>query len=401
MKKFTDIIPVHPLKIEKLVNGGQGIARLKDQDSSEYGKIGFFWNALPGESVTKYRLTKQKSSYFEAIALERNNSSPDRIAPKDQHFLSTSPWQILDYSAELRLKHQIISELFHELNAPVTPIITDHKDFFYRNKMEYSLYFDHSDQKIHLACHRRGSHQKIKITHSSLELPAIFAAAKDIISDLNRHKIDARKFQSILLRSNQQGQVSGGLLENYKPHPVFPLLSDQILGQTFNYSPNGFFQINLPLYEKALETIKPFITTQKVLDLYAGVGTIGLSVAPDSDLSLVEVDKSAFRELITNCQAFPKAKPFLAKSEEVLDFISSDQTVILDPPRAGCHPSLLTRLVQVCPPTIIYLSCNPITQLRDLKTLLSHYKIIKIQPFNFFPRTPHLENLVILQAKTC
>ena len=90
---------------------------------------------------------------------------------------------------------------------------------------------------------------------------------------------------------------------------------------------------------------------------------------------------------------------FLAKSEDVTDFIKSDQTVIVDPPRAGLDIKLTEKLLKTLPATIIYLSCNPITQARDIKILTEKYNIIKIQPFNFFPRTPHLENLVILKAK--
>ena len=83
----------------------------------------------------------------------------------------------------------------------------------------------------------------------------------------------------------------------------------------------------------------------------------------------------------------------------MLGYISPTATVILDPPRAGCDKKLITRLLEVTPPTIIYLSCNPATQARDISMLLNKYTISHIQPFNFFPRTPHIENLVILSLK--
>ena len=86
----------------------------------------------------------------------------------------------------------------------------------------------------------------------------------------------------------------------------------------------------------------------------------------------------------------------LSKSEEVINYITPDTTVILDPPRAGCDTKLINRLLDVKPLKIIYLSCNPATQARDIKPLLEHYKIEQIKTFNFFPRTPHIENLVVL-----
>ncbi|MBQ9017390.1 23S rRNA (uracil(1939)-C(5))-methyltransferase RlmD, partial [Candidatus Saccharibacteria bacterium] len=92
-------------------------------------------------------------------------------------------------------------------------------------------------------------------------------------------------------------------------------------------------------------------------------------------------------------------RPILAKAEEVTDFIKADQTVIVDPPRAGLDDKLIEKLLETTPETIIYLSCNPATQARDLKLLLEKYHLELVKPFNFFPRTPHLENLVVLNRK--
>ncbi len=387
------------LKTEKIIPGGEALATRDD------GKKIFLWNALPGEEIEEYITTKKKSSFEEGIATKIKTPSSRRVNPTDQCYLSTSPWQIMDFDYELELKQALIVEIFREHNIDIdTPeIFTDGRDYFYRNKMEYALYWDNETGKISLAFHARGSHKKIPIEGSSIERPEIFAAAKRIVDDLNARHEEARKYQSILLRCNQKGEVSGGLFENGKPHPVFRNLTDTILGHEYSYSPNGFFQINLPVYEMALKEIKKHIKTEKVLDLYAGVGTIGLSVASDKSLTLVECDKSAFAELARNCtdgvSDAPREKSpqaVLAKSEEVTDYIAPDQTVILDPPRAGCDGKLIEKLLEVTPETIVYLSCNPATQARDVKKLLSAYKIIEIKTFNFFPRTPHIENLVVL-----
>ena len=414
------------IKIEKIIPGGQALGTAED------GKKVFLWNALPGETIEEYQITKNKSHYAEAIATKILNPSSHRIEPEDDCFLSTSPWQIMDYDFELKTKQELVVELFreHQIDIDLPEIFTDDKTYGYRNKMEYALYYDLGEQKIFPAFHARGSHRKIKISKSSIEHPEIFARAKEIIDDLNTRGEEARKYQSLLLRCDQSGKVSGGLYENKKPHPVFKNLSDEILGYKYSYSPNGFFQINLPVYEMALKEIKKHIGTENVLDLYAGVGTIGLSVARDKNLTLVEVDKFAFGEMTKNIkttgfetvrdngsdlasephndgrersgsknQSFNIPHAVLAKSEDVLDYIAPDQTVILDPPRAGCDEKLINRLLEVKPKTIIYLSCNPATQARDIKMLLDKYKIEDIKVFNFFPRTPHIENLVILSLK--
>lgn len=383
------------LKIEKIIPGGFGLSTDKD------GRKAFLWNALPGENVLDYEITKKKSHYFEAVAKTIENNSKHRVSPKDNIFLSTSPWQIMTYEYELQTKQELVVELFREHNISIEKpeIFTDHKDYFYRNKMEYSLYWDIEEEKIKPAFRMRGSHRKIPINTSSIERPEIFAAAQKIIDDLNSRGEEARKYQSLLLRCDKDGKISGGLYENHKPHPIFPPLTDQILGHSYSYSPNGFFQINLPVYEMALKEIRKHIKTDKVLDLYAGVGTIGLSVARDKDLILVEVDKSAYQELQKNCKqaSLNLADAILARSEDVLNYINPDQTVIIDPPRAGCDRKLIDHLNKTKPKVVIYLSCNPATQARDVKILLNSYKITNIKTFNFFPRTPHIENLVILE----
>ena len=421
--KFRAII-YYMVKVEKIIPGGQALGTLED------GRKIFFWNALPGEIVTEYDITKQKSHFVEAIATKIENPSKFRVEPKDTCFLSTSPWQIIDWDYENQLKIDLVVEIFreHHIDMEKPEIFTDDTPYFYRNKMEYALYWNNELNKIELAFHARGSHRKIPVTTSSIERPEIFTKAQQIIDDLNSRHEEARKYQSILLRCNQNGEVSGGLYENRKPHPAFDNLIDQILGQTYSYSPNGFFQINLPVYELALIEIQKYINTDNVLDLYAGVGTIGLSVARDKQLILVEVDKSAYAELAKNCKntiiedrtrltrsGMSEASPVTtgrservrndsilavnAKSEEVLDYLEPDQTVILDPPRAGCDKKLINKLLEVEPQTIIYLSCNPATQARDAKILLDKYEIKDVKTFNFFPRTPHVENLVILSLK--
>ena len=121
-----------------------------------------------------------------------------------------------------------------------------------------------------------------------------------------------------------------------------------------------------------------------------------MSVARDKNLTLVEVDKSAYKELVSNAN---NAKTILDKSENVLNYIQNNQTVILDPPRAGCDKKLIDTLLEIAPQKIIYLSCNPATQARDAKYLLEKYQIELVKTFNFFPHTPHIENLIVLGRK--
>ena len=416
-KYYLEFVIIYTMiRVEKMIPGGMGLG------TDESGKKVFFWNTLPDEVVEDFQVVKNKSHFIEAIATKIKEPNPHRKDPLDPCFLSTSPWQIMDFDYELEIKQALVVEIFreHHIEIETPPIFTDHHDYFYRNKMEYALYYDLNESKIKLAFHTRGSHRKIPITKSSIERPELFEKAAAIVADLNSRHEEARKYQTLLLRCNQKGEVSGGLYENHQPHPVFQPLTDTILGHEYSYSPNGFFQINLPVYELALKEIKKYIDTDDVLDLYAGVGTIGLSVARDHHLTLVECDKSAFEELSKNLFIEDISRPTgselarspvttgatkrvrnrqilaeLSKSEDILDHIQPEQTVILDPPRAGCDQKLINRLNEVKPRKIIYLSCNPATQARDI-SMLTNYHIKDIKTFNFFPQTPHIENLVIL-----
>ena len=387
------------IRIEKIIPGGMGLG------VNSSGKKVMLLNALAGEVVAEFKVVKEKTHYIEGVATKILEKAAERIVPRDECFLSTSPFQILDYATELAVKREMVAEMFaassvlRKTEIPeILTLKTDGNEFFYRNKMEYSLWYDTESGVNSLAFHRRGSHQKIVVTQSSIERTEIFRRAEELISEMNARGDDSRKYQSIMLRCNQSGEVSGGLFEKRQPHPKFPKLCDEILGRKFYYSVNGFFQVNLPVYELALKEIMSHIGEEEVLDLYAGVGTIGLSVARGK-VRLVEVDKNAYEEMVENTEGISGAEAILARAEEVTDFINAEQTVILDPPRAGCDEKLISRLNEVKPRQIIYLSCNPVTQVRDIERLSDNYEMLKVQPFNFFPRTVHIENLVVLKRK--
>lgn len=387
-----------PVRVERLIPGGQGVGTL------ENGKKVLLWNVLPGELV-EFRLTRDKAKYCEGVAIRILESVAGRVEPRDACYLATSPWQIMSYEAELAQKRILVEECLRQQGvvAEVEAVRTDGREFYYRNKMEYALYWNKEKSLIELAFHERGRHSKMPIEQSSLEMPVILQTAKDVVAELNVRHEEARKYQSLLVRANQRGEARVALFENGKAHPTVEPLKDEILGYEYSYAVDGFFQINLPVYEMALLEMREYVLADRVLDLYAGVGTIGLSVARGRVLQSVEINKQAYAELTENAKNASddifKPKVYLEKAENVLDYITDDITVILDPPRAGCDKALMERLGLVRPPVILYLSCNPITAARDLAILGDHYAIEKIVPFNFFPKTPHIEMLIVLKRR--
>lgn len=424
------------LVLDKIVNGGQALGALSD------GRKAFVWGGLPGETAT-VRIVKKKSRFVEATVTEVLKASTERIAPKDpDSYLSTSPWQIMSFDAEQRHKAQLIKEAFvlHNIQLPSqVTVFTDGVELGYRNKAEFSWYGQESSdgsEALDLAFFRRGGKGKVIVTQSAIMPASILNLASHLRDLLQSKQIAARSLKTLLVRSNQQGEcvwqlytkdmlknlfseqdisklpaLGGEVIYSDPKSPASRItkrlnsygqttLNDKVLGVSFNYATEGFFQINIPVYERALTDMKEWIPRgSHVLDLYSGVGSIGLTIGGDAP-QLVEINEHAVREMKQNIKLLnSNASAILAASEEALDYITSDKIVVVDPPRAGLHKKIINKLLQELPERIIYLSCNPVTQARDVEHLLTRYNISHQKGYNFFPRTPHIENLIVLQKQ--
>lgn len=419
-------------RLDKIVGGGQALATMDD------GRKLFVWGGLPGELV-EVQLTKKKSSYAEGIVTEVLEPSDQRQTPKDdESFLSTSPWQIMDFATEQATKAQLINEAFemHRVTLPGgTAVYSNGQQFGYRNKMEFSWWWDTDTDTLDLAFYRRGSHRKIPVQGSALTSDAINDAAIRLRDILRARGNGGFQLKTALIRSSRDGKTAAQLyvkdpkvalftdtelhdlgVDSFQliySNPQSPAsviteilqsagveaLEDTILGVPFRYATEGFFQINLPVYEQALRDMAEWVEPNKpTVDLYSGVGSVGLTIGGE-DVTLVEVNESAVREMQRNIEALGKtgAKAVLSASEHALDHVHSNATLIVDPPRAGMDKTVVERLLKTAPQRIIYLSCNPVTQARDVALLIEKYKIVMHRGYNFFPRTPHIENLVVLE----
>lgn len=403
--------------IDKLVHGGQGLGTLGN------GQKIFVWNALP-EEIVGVRVGRKKRGYAEGFAEEVIKPSKDRINPVDEAYLSTSPWQIMTFDAENKYKKEILAETFarEHINLPDFEFVSVGEPLHYRNKMEYSFWGD--DNGLHLALFHRASHGKRIVQGSSIARPEIDIVANNIVAILNKNGVRASQLKTVVLRSNKKGNVVAALFVKdstfaeipdlaavcdglcvYFSNPKSPasvitkelfsygsvILQDELVGTKVKYDVNSFFQVNLPVFEEALSVIKKAVSGQKeIVDMYAGVGTIGLSVGAQK---LVELDEHNVRMAKQN----GNAEVIHASTEQALDHITSSACIIFDPPRAGLHEKVTARLLEVKPPKIAYLSCNPSTQARDLARLSELYKMTSFTGYNFFPRTPHIESLAILE----
>jgi len=434
-------LPIVTIKLDHIVGGGQTIATM------ESGQKLFVWGGLPSETVN-VQITKKKSKLSEGFVVEVIEPSSERISARDEEsYLSTSPWQIMSFDAEQHYKSALIEEAF-ELHDIVLPepieVFTDDKQYGYRNKIEFSWWWDKEKDTLDLAFFKRGSHGKIPVDSTSLAQPSINVAAT-ALRDLLRTKTELRAYmlKTVLIRCDVAGKVAMQLyvkeqdfalipeaeLESLKrsanvvgfeliySNPLSPAsvitkrlqswgdvgLDDTILGVPFTYAVEGFFQINIPVYEQALRDMKQWVSDDKpTVDLYSGVGTIGLTIG-GANVTLVESNEYAVREMKRNITALDRekaVKSILAPSEKALEYIVAGSTIIIDPPRSGLHEDVVNKLLETTPERIIYLSCNPVTQARDVARLGEKYGVRYHRGYNFFPRTPHIEHLVVLDKKS-
>ena len=431
-------IKFETVKFNKITPGGQALGEL------ESGKKIFAWGVLPGETA-EVQITKSKKSFAEGFATEILEKSPNRIEPRDaESFLSTSPWQIFDFEFEQKTKQELIAESFRQEKIALNQeeIYSDGEIFEYRNKVEFSFWFekfeDSDDGELNLAFFKRGGKGKIPVVGTSLASPEINQAGQKVLEILRARKTASRDLKTLLIRANKNGKIAAQLYVKeedfalFSPQEIEKLgfkcfeiifsnpkspasvitkilqtsgeknLTDSVLGVNFNYATESFFQINLPVYEKALLDMKRFIDSKKpTIDLYSGVGSIGLTIG-ENNLTMVEINESAVAEMRANISKLGRedsARAVLAPSEKALDFIESGANLIVDPPRAGMDKKVCAKILEAEPEKIIYLSCNPATQARDAAILSEKYDIIYSRGYNFFPRTPHIENLIVLELR--
>ena len=421
------------MTLEKIIGGGQALGAIAD------GRKAFVWGGLPGEKVIA-TFHKQKKNFVDGIVDEVITPSKEREAAKDpDSYLSTSPWQIMNFKAEQHYKAALIEEAFelHDIVLPGTiDVYSDEKIYQYRNKVEFSFWWDNERDKLDLAFFKRGSQGKVPVEGTSLAFEQINEVARSVRDILRTKDLEARSLKTLMIRCDQQGNcvfqlyvkdkgvqplldedfvatgAKGGEViysDHRSPASVITkrlatfgdtTLTDTVLGVPFSYACEGFFQGNIPVYEQALKDMKEWVTPDKpVVDMYSGVGSIGFTIGGDH-LTLVEINKAAVDEMKKNrFELGKKATIIETSSEAAVEYINGDSVIILDPPRAGLHGDVIDRLLEVAPERIIYLSCNPVTQARDVKYLAEKYGIRHHRGYNFFPRTPHIEHLVVLDLK--
>lgn len=363
----------------------------------------------------------------------------------------------MDYPKQLKLKEKKVSELLSEYGR-INKIYGMEEPAFYRNKVHHVLGRDKKGNIIS-GCYEPDSHRIVDIKECVLEdkkcreiietVKKLLKSFKMTIYDedrdfgLMRHILVRRGFSTgeimvVLVATSQilpsKNNFTKALL---KEHPEITtvvlnvndkftsmvlgernivlygpgFIKDILCGCTFRISPSSFYQINSVQTEKLYNTAIEFANLsgrETVIDAYCGIGTIGLVASKKAGKVIgVELNKDAVKDACLNCREnrISNASFYAGDAGEFMTKMASNgqkaDVVFMDPPRSGSTEQFIDALGVLSPAKVVYVSCNPETQVEDLKYFKTKgYKVEKIQPVDMFPYTGHVETVCLLSKKS-
>ncbi len=433
------------LTVDALAYGGAGVARLD-------GYVVFVQGAVPGDTVRAV-VGKAKRAYAEARAVEVLEASPERVPPRAEH--PGVPWQVLPYERQLAVKSQQVDEALRRIghleDYELEPIVPAVEQWRYRNKLEYSF---GEDEAGRLVCgfHAPGRwHEIVSVEDCLLASEAGNRVREEVLRWCRAEGLRAfdRRSGEGLLRNLvvREGRRSGQLQVRLVTGPgtldrdgLVAALSDvsgvlwtqtdsvaestgsgrtELLGGEERFderlgdlavriSPLAFFQTNTEMAE-ALYTVAVEYAGlrgfERVYDLYCGIGTIGLLMAPRAaevwGLELVEeavadAIAAARENEIDNVRFF--AGDVRLALRELVEKAGRPDVLVVDPPRAGLSQKIVRRIIEAAPRRIVYVSCNPTTLAPNAAQLVQEgYRLIRVRPVDMFPQTPHIECVALLE----
>ncbi len=383
------------LEIETLTNLGVGLGRVD-------GWVVMVAYALPGESV-RARVFRNHANYSEADLVEVLRPSPARRAPICPLFgeCGGCQYQHLEYPAQLEWKARQVREVFARLGglpgADVRPARPSPREFHYRSKITPHYEPVRRDGSFPIGFLRAGRRQIVDVPQCPIATEAVNAALPAVRAALAARAPALKRGGTLLLRETAEGVVTDAR----------NLVSASISGTTFQFQAGDFFQNNPFILPELVDYVLAEAAAagaQFLLDVYCGAGVFALCGRQRFAQCLgVEVNADAVLRAIKNAALNNAANcEFRTGDAETIfanvKFPAAETAVILDPPRAGCGEPFLRQLIAYAPARVVYVSCDPATQARDLKILTtSGYRLLHAQPFDLFPQTRHIENVATLE----
>jgi 23S rRNA (uracil1939-C5)-methyltransferase len=412
----------------------------------------FVDGAVPGDRVRAV-VNRAKRSYANAQAVEILKPGADRVEPIADH--PGAAWQVLAYGRQLETKQAQVEEALRRIGGldgyVLEPIVPAADQWRYRNKLEYSFGGAPGD---HLRCgfHAPGRWDEIvDIRDCLLASSAANQARERIVSWCRAQHLEPydRRTGEGLLRNLvvREGRRTGdlqarlitsdGVLDREglaaaasgltgvlwtQISSVAEItqggeteliagsewLEEELLGMRFRLSPEAFFQTNTEMAQRLFETAIEYAHPggfERLYDLYCGIGTVGLLMAPRAGQVLgLEIVPEAVADAIANARTneidnarFYAGDVRLALRELVTRAGRPD-VLVVDPPRSGLSKKVVRRVIEASPRRIVYVSCNPTTLAPNAAQLEeAGYKLTRVRPVDMFPQTPHIECVALLE----
>jgi 23S rRNA (uracil1939-C5)-methyltransferase len=407
----------------------------------------FVSGALPGD-VVRARVGKAKKNHAEAVAIELLQPSVDRIADSCTHGgepCPGAPWQGLPYERQLTEKAEGTEDALRRIGGldgfelePIEPAI---EQWRYRNKLEYS--FGSAEDQLTLGFHPRGRWDEVvdvddcllasEPNNEARNRTRDWAAQQGIPAyDPGTHEGVLRNL--VVREGRRTGQIQTRLVTSpaqFEQPPVDlhtviegpsggtdgptgvlgqEYLTEELAGIRFRISPTAFFQTNTEMAERLYAIAGEFAGltgTERVLDLYCGIGSIALSLAPQTgEIWGVELVPDAVADAEANARAAGIENARFRSADArvgirpILEEAGRPDVVVIDPPRAGLSTKIVRRVIECEAQRIVYVSCNPTTLAPNVAQLAeAGYTLRRVRPVDMFPQTPHVECVALMERE--
>lgn len=406
------------LTFEKMAHGGEALARVEGD-----GRVVFTKYAMP-EDRARVRLTDVRKRWARGEVVELLEPAPDRVNAPCPHFgpqaCGGCQWQYAAYEAQLRFKTNIVRDQLQRIgqfeDPPVRDCIGMEEPWHYRNQVELHLTDDGDVGFV------REDGEGIEPIETCLimnqvvyelfeEVEPMFPAITHI--GLRGSVRTGERMVVLQTEADQAPEV-----EVDSPVSVVMVLADgststlvgspyyheEVAGRRWRISATSFFQTNTEMADRLVEVVRefaqPLLGIETVVDAYAGVGLLGISLANEvARVILVETNEEAVDDAEVNGEGIGNTSAYVEEAEVAIPEweVEPPDLVILDPPRAGVERTVLAALGRMKVPKVIYVSCDPATLARDLRHLRDEgYTLGAVQPLDMFPQTYHIEAVAVL-----
>ncbi len=443
------------IEITGMTGEGYGVGR------SDSGEVIFVPNSAVGDKIDVLILKVLKNYCFGKI-IEIIEPSKDRCEIDCPVFLKCGGccYRHITYEAELKIKEQKVRDAIKRiagLDIPINPIIGGDSTDHYRNKAQFPLSRS-KNGKIEMGFYGYHSHRVVNTDRCLLQ-PKIFddimEVVRNFLEETNQsvyceatHK---GLFRHLYIRYGEKtGEIMVSLIINgdsfknsddlvnslkenicglksvvinsnkEKTNVIIGLknkallgdkyITDNLCGLNFRISPNSFYQVNHNQAEKLYNKAKEYanlIGEETLVDLYCGTGTIGLTMADKCKRLIgVEIVPEAIADAKINAKinGINNAEFICGDAAKCAEKLKKDNlapdVIVVDPPRKGLTHGLIDTIEEMSPKRVVYVSCDPGTLARDLKIFRDKgFDISEITPFDLFPRTSHVETVVLMSRK--